>query len=90
MSSYSVYVVRCSDGTLYTGVAQDVPKRIKEHNFGGVLGAKYTRSRTPVLLVYKEDGYTQGEALSREYAVKQLSRMEKEKLIRPKSSKLKK
>jgi putative endonuclease len=84
MNSYSVYVVRCSDGTLYTGVAQDVKQRIKEHNSGRAVGAKYTRSRTPVRLAYREDGYTHSEALSREYAVKQLTREEKEKLIRHK------
>lgn len=82
MNSYSVYVLRCSDGTLYTGVAQDVALRVKEHNMGGIVGAKYTRSRTPVKLAYSEGGYTRGEALSREYAVKQLSKIAKEKLIK--------
>ncbi len=83
---FSVYVVRCADGTLYTGVTNDVTARIREHN-SATIGAKYTRSRRPVRLAYHEKGYTHGEALSREYAVKQLSRMQKEALIKTKPTK---
>ena len=73
------YVVKCSDGSLYTGWTTDVTRRVKEHNEGK--GAKYTKSRRPVELVYYEAFETKQEAMKREYAIKQLSREEKEKLI---------
>lgn len=72
------YVVRCADGTLYTGWTTDVVRRLKEHNEGKA-GAKYTRAKRPVELVYYEGYETKEEAMSREYAIKQLTR--KEKLI---------
>lgn len=74
------YMVKCRDGSLYTGWTTDVERRIKEHNEGR--GAKYTRSRRPVELVYYEAFETKAEAMRREYAIKQLSREEKEKLIK--------
>ncbi|MDO4313769.1 MAG: GIY-YIG nuclease family protein [Eubacteriales bacterium] len=73
------YIVKCRDGSLYTGWTTDVERRIKEHNEGR--GAKYTNSRRPVELVYYETFETKIEAMKREYAIKQLSREEKEKLI---------
>ena len=73
------YIVKCSDGSLYTGWTTDVTRRVKEHNEGK--GAKYTKSRRPVELVYYEAFETKQEAMKREYAIKQLSREEKEKLI---------
>ena len=73
------YVVKCSDGSLYTGWTTDVTRRVKEHNEGK--GAKYTKSRRPVELVYYEAFETKQDAMKREYAIKQLSREEKEKLI---------
>ena len=76
---YSVYMVLCGDNTLYTGIAADVERRIRVHNSGQ--GAKYTRSRLPVRLVYKEEGLTKSEALKREIAIKKLTRKEKEALI---------
>ena len=75
-----VYIVRCADGTLYTGWTTDVEKRVAVHNSGR--GAKYTRSRRPVVLVYFEEFDGKAEAQKREYAVKRLTRQEKEKLIR--------
>jgi putative endonuclease len=75
-----VYVLECSDGTYYTGYTTDVQRRIAEHDAGD--GAKYTRGRTPVELVYTESFETQSAAMSREYEVKQLSRTEKEALCR--------
>ncbi len=72
-----VYIVKCSDGTLYTGWTNDIEKRIEKHNKGQ--GAKYTRARLPVSLVYKEVYETKSEAMKREYEIKQMSR--KEKLI---------
>ena len=73
------YIVECSDGTLYTGWTNDIEKRLKAHNEGK--GAKYTRCRTPVKLVYLEESDTKQQAMSREAKIKQLSRQEKEKLI---------
>lgn len=74
-----VYILKCSDGTLYTGWTTDVQKRLEAHNSGK--GAKYTRSRLPAELVYTEEYDDKIEAQKREYAIKQLSRSEKEALI---------
>jgi predicted GIY-YIG superfamily endonuclease len=74
-----LYIVRCADGTLYTGYAKDPQEREKVHNSGK--GAKYTSSRRPVSVVYTEPFATAGEALSREHQVKRLSRQQKEQLI---------
>lgn len=73
------YIVRCSDGTLYTGWTNDLEKRIAAHNDG--TGAKYTKPRRPVELVYHECFETKEEAMSREWHIKQLSRREKVALI---------
>ncbi|MCI6859121.1 MAG: GIY-YIG nuclease family protein [Eubacterium sp.] len=73
------YMVRCSDGTLYTGWTNDLAKRLHAHNCGS--GAKYTKSRRPVELVYYEEFQTKKEAMQREYAIKQLSKKEKLSLI---------
>ncbi len=71
-------MVRCADGTLYTGIATDVQRRVAEHNdAGGRLGARYTRARRPVELVYQEPAATRSEAAQREYQVKRLAREEK-------------
>ncbi len=77
--SYYVYVVMCADDTLYTGLATDIERRIRVHNDGK--GAKYTRSRLPVNLVYSERFDTKSEALKREYEIKKWSRTEKDALI---------
>ncbi|WP_214894483.1 MULTISPECIES: GIY-YIG nuclease family protein [unclassified Exiguobacterium] len=79
MSKHAVYIVRCRDGSLYTGYAVDVEKRVATHNTGQ--GAKYTRSRLPVVLAYTETFETKSDALKREYAIKQLTRAKKEQLI---------
>lgn len=73
------YIVRCADGTLYTGWTTDLQRRLAAHNDGR--GAKYTRSRRPVALLYHECFETKEEALRREYAIKKLSRAEKLRLI---------
>jgi putative endonuclease len=75
-----VYMVRCADGTLYTGYARDPEARVKAHNTGR--GAKYTAGRRPVRLVYTESCASVGDALRREIALKRRSRTEKERLIR--------
>lgn len=80
--SWQVYMVRCRDGTLYTGVARDLARRLGEHNGLGGRGAKYTRGRGPVRLVYRERAGDRSQALKREAALKRLSRKEKWVLIR--------
>lgn len=74
--SWYVYMVRCADSTFYTGIARDVERRITEHNEDKV-GAKYTRGRRPVKLVYSEPAESRSAASKREHAIKQLSRQEK-------------
>ena len=78
--SYNVYIVECSDGTLYTGVAKDVSKRLTEHNSSDK-GAKYTRARRPVKLKYSEELEDRSSACKREYEIKQLKREEKLRII---------
>lgn len=79
MKTNYTYMVKCSDGTYYTGWTTDLEHRVNVHNSGE--GAKYTRSRRPVELVYYEKYETKAEAMKREYAIKQLSRKKKEELI---------
>ncbi|GAA0477545.1 GIY-YIG nuclease family protein [Halococcus dombrowskii] len=76
--SHHVYIVECSDGSLYTGYTTDVERRVAEHNAG--TGAKYTRGRTPVELRHTETFESKGAALSREHEIKGLSRSRKEQL----------
>jgi putative endonuclease len=76
-----VYVIKCSDGTYYTGYTTDVERRVAEHNAG--TAAKYTRGRRPVTLVHVETYDSQSAAMQREYAIKQLRRAAKEQLVRP-------
>ena len=80
-SQWSVYILRCADNSLYTGVTTDLNRRLDQHN--GVIknGAKYTRNRQPVQLVYQETSESRSEAYKREYAIKCLSKTEKERLI---------
>ncbi len=79
---YFVYIVRCADDTLYTGIATELERRIEEHNISDK-GAKYTRTRRPVVLVYHESYETRSEASRREYHIKKrMSRSEKLLLIR--------
>lgn len=79
MEKNFTYIVECSDHTLYTGWTNDLEKRITAHNEGK--GAKYTKTRRPVRLVYFETFATKEEAMSREYAIKRLTRKEKLKLM---------
>jgi putative endonuclease len=78
--TWSVYIVRCDDGSLYTGITTDVARRVKEHNANNLLAARYTRTRRPVVLVYQEAAATRSAAGKREYELKQMSREEKEAL----------
>jgi putative endonuclease len=75
---WTVYILRCGDGTLYTGVTNDMPRRLAAHNNGK--GAKYTRGRGPLALVYSEQHRTRSRAQKREAEIKSLNRAEKIKL----------
>ena len=77
--AWYVYILRCGDGTLYTGVTDNVERRLAAHRVGK--GAKYTRGRGPLKLVYQEQVPDKSAALRREYQIKQLPKQEKEDLI---------
>jgi putative endonuclease len=77
--TWTVYLARCRDGSLYTGVTTDPERRLDEHNSG--CGASYTRSRAPVVLVYCEAAADRSGAQRREHAIKRLSRIQKEQLV---------
>ncbi len=74
-----VYIIRCADNSLYTGITTDIDRRIREHN-SNKIGAKYSRARRPVVLVYQETSESRSAALKREAIIKKLSKSEKEKL----------
>lgn len=80
-SDWVVYILRCADQTLYTGVTTDPARRLREHNGDNRLGARYTRSRRPVTMVYQEACADRSAACQREAAIKRLSRQAKLKLI---------
>ena len=79
--SWYVYILRCNDGTYYTGITTDVGRRINEHNTSNTKGAKYTRARRPVEIEEYKDFKDRIHASKEEYRIKQLSRAHKEKLI---------
>ena len=81
LSDWHVYMLRCADGSLYTGVATDLDRRLKQHNGELVGGARYTRARRPVELVWSEACADRGEAQQREAALKALSRQDKLQLL---------
>ena len=78
-NAWFVYILRCADGTLYTGITNEPKRRLAQHNAG--TASKCTRSRRPVEMVYCESAEDKSAALRREYAIKQLSRSEKTALI---------
>jgi len=77
---WSLYILKCGDGTLYTGTTNDIKRRIEMHNRG--VASKYTRSRLPVKIVHHEPCRSRVDALKKEYAIKQFSRTEKESYIK--------
>lgn len=83
MSAWFVYILRCADDTLYTGVTTDPARRLREHNSGGRLGARYTRARRPVELLYQEEVASRSEACRREAAIKKLTRRAKLQALLP-------
>jgi len=76
-ATWWVYLLRCADGSLYTGITTDLPRRLAEHNGDGPAGARYTRSRRPVQLVYHEAARNRSDAAQREAAIKRLDRARK-------------
>jgi predicted GIY-YIG superfamily endonuclease len=78
--AWFLYLVQCADGSLYTGITNNVSRRCKQHNAG--TASRYTRSRLPVELIYQELHSSRSVALKRELAIKSMSRQEKESLIR--------
>ena len=76
---WTVYILRCGDGSLYTGIAKDVQARVKQHSEGR--GATYTRTRLPVELLYQQEGLTHSKALIREAQIKAMPRSKKEQII---------
>lgn len=81
MAEYYTYMVLCSDNTLYTGYTDNIERRIQAHNSGK--GAKYTKARLPVELVYQETFASKQDAMKREYAIKQYTRAQKLRLLSP-------
>ena len=79
--SYFVYILECSDNSLYTGITTNIEKRLNEHNTSSK-GAKYTKARRPVKLVYQEPAQDRSAASKREYAIKKLTRIKKLQLIK--------
>ena len=79
LDRWFVYIMRCDDNSLYTGITKDVDRRLRQHNSG--TASRYTRGRLPVSLEYQEEQPNQSMALKRELAIKALSRQEKESLI---------
>ena len=82
MSDWYVYLLRCRDKSLYAGITTDIERRVHEHNHADKLAASYTRARRPVELVYWETCTSRSQALSREASLRQLSKTQKEALIR--------
>jgi predicted GIY-YIG superfamily endonuclease len=79
-----LYIIKCGDGTLYTGITNDLARRVMQHNDGSA--SRYTRSRLPVKLVHQESCRGRSHALKKEFAMKSLSRKEKEEYIKQKKS----
>ena len=80
MDKWILYVVRCSDDSLYAGITRNLRRRVLEHNCG-MKGAKYTRSRRPVVVVYEEECSSRSDALKKEWAFKKFSKAKKERII---------
>lgn len=79
--SYYFYILRCADNSLYSGITNNLEKRLREHNSVNSKGAKYTRAKRPVKLVYSEKYRSKKTAMKREIEVKRLTKAEKEKLV---------
>lgn len=82
MTEWYLYILRCVDGSLYTGITKDTKRRIHEHNHDNRLASAYTRSRRPVKLVYREPCKSRAAALAREAEIKRMKKKQKEKLLK--------
>lgn len=82
MSDWKVYLLRCSDNSLYTGITRDLNRRLDEHNHNDRLASAYTRARRPVSLVYQESYPDRSTASKREAMIKKMTKAEKENLIK--------
>lgn len=80
MSTWTLYILKCNDDSLYTGITNNLEKRVSDHEAG--IGAKYTRGRGPFEIVYQEKLEDRSSASKREFVIKKLSKLEKEKLIK--------
>ena len=80
-NKWYVYIVECADGSFYTGITTDINRRLNEHNYPFKLGAKYTRSRRPVRLVYQEEKLDRSDASKREAQIKRYARNKKLELV---------
>ncbi len=83
---WTVYILRCSDNSLYTGITNDIERRTEEHNKSNVVGSKYVRSRRPATLVYTETVRSKNQALKRELTIKRLPKAKKDSLIQKRLS----
>ena len=81
-ATWVVYILRCADNSLYTGITTDINKRLDQHNGVNEKGAKYTHGRRPVTLVYQESSNSRSAASKREYVIKSLKKPQKERLIK--------
>ena len=81
-ATWVVYILRCADNSLYTGITTDINKRLDQHNGVNEKGAKYTHGRRPVTLVYQESSNSRSTASKREYVIKSLKKPQKERLIK--------
>jgi len=85
-TNWYVYILRCADNTLYTGITKDINKRIAEHNRDSLLAARYTRGRRPVKLVYQETATSRSQATKRELQIKKMRKELKENLVKKNNS----
>jgi putative endonuclease len=81
-SEYTVYILRCSDNTFYTGITTNIKRRIRQHDGEIKGGATYTKGRSPVKVIYVEKNLTKSEALKKEILIKKLSRKQKQNFIK--------
>lgn len=82
MAEWFVYILRCADDTLYTGITRDVERRVREHNADNRRGAAYTRGRRPVHVIYREACGSRSQATRREHQIRTMTRNDKEKLAK--------
>lgn len=87
MKTWLVYILRCADDTFYTGITTDLARRLQEHNHHSRLASKYTKARRPVELAYYESSLSRSTASKREYQIRRLSRIQKERLLTAGNSK---